>query len=115
MIRVNDQMKFIFQEAMKDCRVGSARGNHQAVTAYNMFNRFNKMRRIQLSDLDFLYSFYKKQVDDLAGKDDPRLNGLKTEVGYIWNWLHSHFDFKEGSGILSVTMKDQSEAESDEK
>ena len=60
---------------------------------------------VPIQDIDFIYAYYQKQLEDLAFNPDPRLEGLKTEVNYMINKLNSKYTFEEVNGMLMVQLK----------
>lgn len=101
---LTDEAKRVFNEALLDCKMGMMRGNSSAISAYNNFERFLKLNVVPVADLGWLYTYYNNQVEDLKTQIDPRLDGLKQEVGYMMNLLKGKYKFTEDKNTLLVEL-----------
>jgi len=105
-MKLNNTMAHIFKEAVLDSEQGAIRGDASAAACMERFQSFITLGEVPLSEMDFIYRHYQNQQKSLVGAIDPRLDGLKTEINYMLNYLNSHYDFKEMGEMLVVTLKE---------
>ena len=105
-IKLNDSIRHIFKEAILDFKMGASRGNQSAIFHHSKFNHFLKLGEVPVSDLGYLYDFYKKQEKDLEGQEDPRLAGLKSEVKYMINYMGSMYKITDDGNAVIMEAKE---------
>lgn len=103
---LTDRAKEVLREAILDCQVGVVeRGDISAMRACKKFTKYLALNVIPVSELEWVYTYYKRQEADLKNLTDVRLDGLKAEVDYMVNLLNDKYEFTEDNGMLLVELR----------
>ena len=105
-IKINDTVKHIFKEAILDAEVATTHGNTKAAKFSRWFKDFLDLGEIPMETLGDIYSYYIVQETNLVTQTDPRMDGLKSEISYMLNFLRSNYDFEDINGMVVVREKE---------